>query len=107
MSNDIGSHRPVSRRLLLQKGASLLAVLGGAACQKGPQSCTDVSKLTNEQRTTRSTLGYEDFSREAGKNCVKCSQYTEPPSADQCGTCKVLPGPVHPNGYCRVFTPKA
>jgi hypothetical protein len=107
MPNDNTSRHPLSRRLVLLQGASLLGVLGAAACQKGPQSCTDVSKLTSDQKTTRTTLGYEDFSREAGKTCVKCSQYTEPPSADQCGGCKVLPGPVHPNGYCRVFTPKA
>jgi hypothetical protein len=100
MPNDNAALHPLSRRLLLLHGASLLGVLGAAACKKGPQSCTDVSKLTS------TTLGYEDFSREAGKTCVKCSQYTEPPAADQCGGCKVLPGPVHPNGYCRVFSPK-
>jgi hypothetical protein len=107
MSKVSAPPRAVSRRLLLLEGASLLGVLGVVACQKGPQSCTDVSKLTEVQKSTRTSLGYEDISREPGKTCVKCSQYTEPPSADQCGGCKVLPGPVHPNGYCRVFTPKA
>jgi hypothetical protein len=107
MSNSSATPRSVSRRLLLLQGASLLGALGALGCQKGPQSCTDVSKLTEDQKKTRTTLAYEDFSREPGKTCVKCSQYTEPPSADQCGGCKVLPGPVHPNGYCRVFTPKA
>ncbi len=107
MTKGSASPRPVSRRLLLLQGTSLLGVLGVVACQKGPQSCTDVSKLTEAEKSTRTTLGYEDFSREAGKTCMKCSQYTDPPAADQCGGCKVLPGPVHPNGYCRVFTPKA
>ena len=107
MPNHQVSPRTVSRRLLLLQGASLVGALGLVGCQKGPSSCNDVSKLTGDQQNTRTTLGYEDASHEPGKSCLKCSQYTEAPSADQCGGCKVLPGPVHPNGYCRAFTPKA
>jgi hypothetical protein len=107
MPTNHGSPATVSRRLLLLEGASLVGVLGLVGCDKGPSSCNDVSKLTSDQQNTRTTLGYEDASHEPGKSCLKCSQYTTPASADQCGGCKVLPGPVHPNGYCRAFTPKA
>jgi hypothetical protein len=99
--------RSLSRRSLLVRGASLVGALGVSACRKAPSFCDDVSTLSPDQRNTRTTLGYEDSSDQPGKNCAKCSQYLEPPRMDQCGTCKVLPGSVHPNGYCRAFTPKA
>jgi hypothetical protein len=99
--------RSLTRRSLLVRGASLVGALGVSACRKGPSFCNDVSALSADQQNTRATLGYEDGSDQPGKSCAKCSQYLEPPSMDQCGKCKVLPGAVHPNGYCRAFTPKA
>ncbi len=99
--------RSLSRRSLLVEGASLVGFFGATACQKGPSFCNDVSALSPDQQNTRTTLGYEDASDQPGKNCAKCSQYLAPPKTDECGKCKVLPGSVHPNGYCRAFTPKA
>jgi hypothetical protein len=99
---------PFTRRSLLLRGATGLALLGAAACDKGsPSFCNDVSKLTADQQGQRNALGYEDTTTQAGKTCAKCSQYVPPPKASECGGCKVLPGTVHPNGYCRAFTPKA
>ena len=99
--------RALSRRSLLVHGASLFGLAGVTACAKGPSSCNDVSTLSSDQQNTRTTLGYEDTSDQPGKTCAKCSQYLSPPKMDQCGKCKVLPGTVHPNGYCRAFTPKS
>lgn len=99
--------RSVSRRSLLVHGASLVGCFGATACEKGPAFCNDVSTLSSDQQNTRTTLGYEEPSDQPGKNCAKCSQYLAPPKMDQCGKCKVLPGSVHPNGYCRAFTPKS
>jgi hypothetical protein len=96
----------LSRRSLLVHGASLAGLLGATACSKGPASCNDVSSLSADQQNTRSTLGYLDTSDQPGKTCAKCAQYVAPPKADACGGCKVLPGTVHPNGYCRAFTAK-
>lgn len=97
----------LSRRSLLVHGASTVALLGTAACAKGPSSCNDVSSLTAEQQAARTGLGYEDTTSQPGKTCVKCSQYVPAEKVSDCGHCKILPGTVHPNGYCRAFTPKA
>ncbi len=96
----------VTRRSLLVASASVLGLVGASGCKKaGPASCTDVSALTPEERNVRTTLGYVDRSPVPGKPCIKCVQYVSPASSDQCGGCKVMKGPVHPAGYCRVFAP--
>jgi hypothetical protein len=96
----------VSRRSLLVHGASTL-LLGTAGCSKGPSSCNDVSTLNADQKTARDSLGYEDTTPQPGKTCVKCAQYVPAEKVSDCGHCKVLAGPVHPNGYCRAYTPKS
>ncbi len=100
--------RELTRRHLFVLGASTLAALGVTACKKGPpSSCNDVSGLSAADQEIRKTLEYVDHSQLAAQTCNKCQQWVEPPSADQCGTCKVMKGPVHPEGHCKVFAPKA
>ncbi|HVJ19883.1 MAG TPA: high-potential iron-sulfur protein [Polyangiaceae bacterium] len=97
----------LSRRHLFVLGASTLAVLGATACKKGPpSSCGDVSGLSAADAELRKTLEYVDQSPIAAQTCEKCQQWIEPASADQCGGCKVMKGPVHPNGHCKVFVAK-
>ena len=97
----------LSRRSLLAEAASALAVLGASACSKAPDSCNDPNRIKPEQRAIRDALGYTEPTTEPGKTCAKCGQYQAPEKMSDCGGCKVLPGPVHPNGYCRAFVPKA
>lgn len=96
----------VTRRQLLLASASTLAIAGSASCSKAPGSCNDTSGLTPDERKTRLTLGYTDKSSDKNKTCENCQQYVAAPSADQCGGCKVMKGPIHPQGYCVVFVAK-
>lgn len=93
----------VDRRRLLLIGGSALALLGASACNRGPAACTDVSGLTPEEIKTRKTLGYTDKSSDKNETCENCQQWVPPAESGQCGGCKVIKGPVHPNGYCVVF----
>ena len=96
----------ITRRSLLTASAAALGLVGASGCKRaGPASCTDVSGLTPEERKVRVTLGYADRTPVPGKPCIKCVQYIPAASSDQCGGCKVMKGPVHPAGYCRVFAP--
>jgi hypothetical protein len=102
----------LSRRDLLQKSAAFgvlaLAGAGVAACSKdaarGP-SCNDTTGLSASDTMVRQSLGYIDVSTEPGKTCVGCQQYL-PTTPSTCGTCKVLRGPISPNGYCKSFVAK-
>ncbi len=94
---------PVTRRhLLLVAPAAALALAVG--CKKGPPaSCGDTSSLTPDDLTARNALGYTDHSTDPAQHCEKCRQYVPGPSADACGTCKVMKGSIHPQGSCRAF----
>jgi hypothetical protein len=96
-----------SRRALILNASSVVALLGTGACERAPSSCNDVSALSADQRAGRNALGYEDATSQPGKTCAKCTQYVPAEKISECGKCKVLPGSVHPNGYCRAFTAKS
>ncbi len=69
-----------------------------------PAACTDTTGLSAEQRQVRTTLAYVDSATEPGKDCERCQHYVAATQEGSCGGCKLLPGPVHPRGYCKVFT---
>ena len=94
------------RRLLLVAPAAFVALALPACAKKEPDSCTSTLGLTQDEIKTRTSLGYEDRGPDPNKQCLGCEQYQPPPEADECGTCKVLKGPVHTKGSCNVFTPK-
>jgi hypothetical protein len=90
------------RHLLVVAPAAALGF--AAACKKSPPaSCDDKSSLTPDELATRNSLGYTDRSPDAAQLCIKCRQYVPAPSADACGGCKIMKGPIHPNGTCRAF----
>ena len=91
------------RRLLLYSASSVTLVSLTLACQKAPPAICTSSSLTADDLKMRATLGYADKATDPGRPCVKCQQYLPAPAADQCGGCKLMKGPVHPNGSCNVF----
>lgn len=96
---------PIGRRQLLGVSGSVVLLLN--ACKKdGPSSCTNVAGLSQADIGLRTTLEYVDRSPVAAQTCDVCVQWIPAPSSDACGGCKVMKGPVHPKGHCKVFAPK-
>jgi hypothetical protein len=98
----------LSRRDVLKRSAALglLAAVGSAACSKPKTlSCNDTMSLSSADAQTRVTLQYVDNSMQPGKMCSGCQQFI-PAAPDQCGTCKVVKGPINPKGYCKSFVAK-
>ena len=83
-----------------------LLVLATVSCSKKQFTCTDVTGLTPDDIQARTTLAYSDFSTDVKKTCATCQQFVEA-NKEGCGTCKILKGPVHPNGSCKSFALKA
>jgi hypothetical protein len=79
------------------------------ACSKKtePDSCSDVSSLSDAEKTARSALQYTDSSPQPDKRCQICNLFQPPSDPAQCGSCQIVKGPIHPKGYCTAFVPKA
>lgn len=83
---------------------------GGSGGQKGGSkdkgggseelSCTDTSGLSDSDIKTRKSLNYVDKSEKEGENCANCRLYEKPKNEGECGGCSVVPGPIHPDGWC-------
>jgi hypothetical protein len=100
----------LSRRDVIQKSAALgaFAVFGASACSKpAAMVCTDTSSLAPADAQVRTALAYVDISTEPGKVCNGCQQFIPAPQPATCGTCKVVKGPINPNGNCKSFVAKA
>lgn len=82
------------------------ALLSGCGKKTEPDSCQDVSKLSDADKTTRSALQYTDKSSTLDKVCVKCNFWQPPSDPAQCGGCQLVKGPIHPKGWCTAFAPK-
>jgi hypothetical protein len=101
--------RPIARRDALRHLAvlSAAAVVPGflVACSKKP-SCEDVSGLAPADLTVRrDTAQYVDTAADPAKKCSGCAQYI-PAAPNACGGCKVVKGPINPEGGCKLFVPK-
>ncbi len=100
-------------------GGSLLSACGGGDDAPAPMAdapaeapmaaeaagCSDLSGLTDQEKSMRTTLQYVEVSEVEGKNCTNCSFYTQEEGA-ACGGCTLIKGPIAPNGYCVSWAPK-
>jgi hypothetical protein len=103
----------ISRRDILRKSLTLSALAAGAAafgiaCSKTQTEihCDDTTGLPPADIETRKTLAYVDRAADPQKPCNTCQQFVVGPSANACGTCKVLKGSVHPLGGCKSWAAK-
>lgn len=107
----MSTHQPprLSRRIFLARvtasGAALgaLGVLGCGGSEPEVLTCTGAVEPTAQ--ATRSALHYVDASADPSKTCIACALYQG--NAAACGTCGAVPGPIHPQGTCDAFAPKA
>lgn len=105
--------RDATRRALTVLGAVFVAPSALAACGGeeeeaggGELTCTDTSGLEQAAITTREAQNYVDQSPNADQNCANCRFYTAG-QAGECGSCQVVQGPIHPEGYCNLWAAQA
>ena len=86
----IRSSAPLCRRALLRYA---LGAAGGVAI------CNPISNpATAAPKISKQAVAYQDHP-DGDKRCEKCAQF-QPPDA-----CKMVEGPITPQGYCRLFVP--
>jgi hypothetical protein len=75
------------------------------ACSKKPD-CTNVSDLSADDLRIRNEVAkYVDQTTEAAKRCSSCAQFVAA-APQQCGGCKIVKGPINPDGNCTLFVLK-
>jgi hypothetical protein len=90
----------LTRLAVLPIVAALPAVV--PACSRGPK-CEDTGGLSAEDVKIRTQVAaYVDQSPDVTKYCSACAHYV-PAAKDACGGCKVVKGPINPNGTCKLF----
>ncbi|HVU01873.1 MAG TPA: hypothetical protein VHE30_08980 [Polyangiaceae bacterium] len=95
---------PTSRRRFL---LSSLAVLGAGeigACKNREASgfaCTDLGGLPEADVAARTAMAYVERAPDGARECGRCVQFMG--TYDGCGACKVIRGPIHPKGTCKIF----
>ncbi len=70
----------------------------------GTDDCT--TDIDDNSKTLRRTLQYNDKAAVPEKHCSACVQFIDGKYGKCGGGCKVIPGPVNPNGGCLSFAPK-
>ena len=80
----------LSRRVLLYR--TLGTLTGAAACAATPKPASAAPKIS------QAAVAYQDHP-DGDKRCGRCLQFVAPES------CKLVDGPVSPQGFCRIFTP--
>lgn len=111
MSDAKIGRRDAAKRALTVLGAAVIAPsaligCGGEEEGGGALTCTDTSGLEAAQIATREAQSYTDSSTNADQNCANCNFY-QAGQADACGTCQVIQGPIHPDGYCGLWAATA
>jgi hypothetical protein len=111
MSDGKMGRRDAARRALVVLGAAALAPSALVGCggeeEGGELTCTDTSGLNPAQVQTRQGQNYTDSSPNEGQSCSNCRFYQAPSQAGSCGTCQVIAGPIHPEGYCNLYAAQA
>ena len=107
MKNDKMGRREAVKRALQVLGAAAIApaVLSGCGGED-ELSCTDTAGLTPAEVQMRQGQSYVDHSPKPAENCANCNFY-QAAQANQCGSCTVVKGPIHPEGYCNLWAAKA
>ena len=102
-------NQKMARRAAFRSLAALpLAVIAPSvlsACGKNV-NCSEAPGLSADELKARlETAQYQEQSMDATKHCSQCSLFVAPAQTG-CGACKVLKGPINPNGYCKLYVGK-
>lgn len=93
--------------VLMAGTGALMAACGGKEEAAAPAlTCTDTSALAPADAQLRTAQAYADKSPHPDKDCKTCN-FFDAGAPGACGGCKVIKGPIHPDGYCNLFAKKA
>lgn len=66
-------------------------------------SCEDTSDLFPAERVRRTANEYADRTPRPPEYCFNCQYWEAAPRDEVCGACALVPGPIHPLGWCKAW----
>ncbi len=91
------------------EGASDAGSMGGSESSAGASAasggCNDLTGLTDQEISVRTTLQYVEVTENPDQNCLNCNFYSQEEGAS-CGACTLMKGPIAPNGWCASWVVK-
>jgi len=88
--------KSLSRRALLRDSAMLMTSLAAIPIVL-------ISPTARASKASKSDFHYQEQPRE-GKKCADCAAFLANTSANASGACKIVDGPVNPNGWCMAYS---
>ena len=79
----------------------LLKSCGQSTTDEDP--CSDLSKLSADEKQTRNDFRYISKSQFPDQLCSNCELWIAPEEGKTCGGCEIMEGPINPNGYCSAW----
>lgn len=78
---------------------------GSGEKSTAPESCEDLSGVSENDRQIREKAAYVTVSPQPEKTCSNCHLYLPPSEGKACGGCMLFKGPVLASGYCTYWVP--
>ena len=97
--------REVTRRALTVPGVAWAAPAALACSERAEDArlhCDDTTGMAQRVIAARRAQHYVDESPDAAERCDNC-RYFQAGAEGRCGTCRVLEGPIHPEGTCDLW----
>jgi hypothetical protein len=91
------SQKGCSRRTMLKQGSAALASLAAIPL-------IVASAPARAMKLGKADMHYQDQPKD-GKRCIDCGAY-ELHGGGSSGSCKIVDGPISPDGWCMAFSPK-
>lgn len=86
--------------------AALPATVASLASCKSKPNCNDLTGLSTDEVNQRQNVAqYTEHAADPAKKCSACVQFL-PGAQNACATCKVVKGPIDPEGGCKLWVAK-
>jgi hypothetical protein len=67
--------------------------------------CGDLTGLTGPEIEVRKNFDYVSQTPYPDKRCNNCKLWIAPKKGEVCGGCKIIKGPINPDGHCTAWVP--
>ncbi len=95
----MSENEKLSRRAAMKAG---LVVMAGTVVATAARAADPL----DEGKVDKATVQYQYKWNADGSHCGICANFLAPSNGEKIARCKVVAGPIDPNGYCIAFAPK-